>query len=318
MANPYHDEHGKFCSKDQMMGAVLRLQLEGRTADAVKLMSEYQTIIRDQQPNRTAAPTVDSGEMTLEQWNKNHGHLTAGTETGAEQINSHLSKPAWSDDGTPRLKSHLSDLFQQLPTGEPLPENPSPGEFPEFISYHRGVIGHYRGHTRGSALTSDANLLILSHQGGLYGLAVQEAEHPANWQTMGAVFPVHPPTQEQVREKHWEVDSSTEASARARTVFEQTFAPGSTVSDAADAFPYDEENNKYEDLTVESFSGQYLHGVDVRQTVFNIKGKHYIAEEHTSSWDDGRGTLLKHFREAKPVTKDRIILKFQKVGSSTW
>lgn len=41
MANPYHDENGKFCKKEEMFGAVLRLQQEGKTDEAAELFLKF-------------------------------------------------------------------------------------------------------------------------------------------------------------------------------------------------------------------------------------------------------------------------------------
>lgn len=45
MANPYHDETGKFCEKNEMFTAVLRLQSEGRSEEATRLFIEYKDIL---------------------------------------------------------------------------------------------------------------------------------------------------------------------------------------------------------------------------------------------------------------------------------
>lgn len=39
--NPYHDENGKFCSKEHMFDAIIRLQLDGKSSQAAALFEEY-------------------------------------------------------------------------------------------------------------------------------------------------------------------------------------------------------------------------------------------------------------------------------------
>lgn len=57
MANPYHDETGKFCSRSEMASAIVRLQTSGQRDAATTLMKEYYEI-KDQESN-ISSPNED-------------------------------------------------------------------------------------------------------------------------------------------------------------------------------------------------------------------------------------------------------------------
>lgn len=50
MPNPYHDEAGRFCSKDEMLGAVKRLGEKGDLEGYFKLRTEYEALVKTNAP----------------------------------------------------------------------------------------------------------------------------------------------------------------------------------------------------------------------------------------------------------------------------
>lgn len=63
MANPYHDEQGRFCSKTKMRNSIARLETQGKVVEYFELRTEYEKISGETyvRPTRKAAGTKLTG-----------------------------------------------------------------------------------------------------------------------------------------------------------------------------------------------------------------------------------------------------------------
>lgn len=66
MPNPYHDEEGKFASKDEMTNAVVRLLNEGKLDEAKKLAKEFSDIERGNSNSVDSTPIITISSQILQ------------------------------------------------------------------------------------------------------------------------------------------------------------------------------------------------------------------------------------------------------------
>jgi hypothetical protein len=115
LANKYHDENGRFCSRDEMGKAVNRLALAGNTSGYLELNSELQAIIRSEENSNGLEELINASADT--ELTRSLNQSTVGTNVDVKMAKKLIKvmKPLTDEDGTnDPLGNDLMTSYERL------------------------------------------------------------------------------------------------------------------------------------------------------------------------------------------------------------